>query len=86
MPYTATGWPGRQPNQRYTPQTVPGVTRPILKEVFLELNLGRRLLKIWIFVANIRDESILGLDILRAFDASVNLARQMLRLTEEALS
>jgi hypothetical protein len=40
----------------------------ILKEFLLPLNLGRRPLKMWVFVANITDELILGLDILRAYD------------------
>jgi hypothetical protein len=29
----------------------------------------------WVFVANITDELILGLDILRAYDASVDIGR-----------
>jgi hypothetical protein len=59
---------------------------PILKEVFLTLTLGRRPLKIWVFVANITNELILGLDILRAYDASVDLGRQTLRLAGEEIS
>jgi hypothetical protein len=50
------------------------------------LTLGRRPLQIWIFVADITDELILGLDILRAYDASVDLGRQMLRFGEEEVS
>jgi hypothetical protein len=57
---------------------------PILKEVFLTLTLGRRQLKIWVFVAYIT-EFILGLDILRAYDAAVDIGRQTLRLPEEVL-
>jgi hypothetical protein len=37
----------------------------------------------WVFVANITDELILGLDILRAYDASVDIGRQTLRLADE---
>ncbi|XP_023711548.1 uncharacterized protein LOC111866641 [Cryptotermes secundus] len=37
----------------------------------------------WVFVANITDELILGLDILRAYDASVDIGSQTLRLAEE---
>ncbi|XP_023721756.1 uncharacterized protein LOC111872274, partial [Cryptotermes secundus] len=40
----------------------------------------------WVFVANITDELILGLDILRAYDASVDNGRQTLRLAEEEVS
>ncbi|XP_023702529.1 uncharacterized protein LOC111861847 [Cryptotermes secundus] len=40
----------------------------------------------WVFVANITDELILGLDILRAYDASVDIGRQTLRLAEEEVS
>jgi hypothetical protein len=40
----------------------------------------------WVFVANITDELILGLDILRAYDASVDIGRQTLRLAEEEIS
>jgi hypothetical protein len=56
-----------------------------LKEVFLTLTLGRRPLKIWVFVANITNEFILGLNILRAYDASVDIGRQTLRLAEEEI-
>jgi hypothetical protein len=37
----------------------------------------------WVFVANITDELILGLDLLRAYDVSVDIASQKLRLAEE---
>jgi hypothetical protein len=39
-----------------------------------------------VLVANIANEFILGLDILRAYDASVDLGRQTLRLAEEEVS
>jgi hypothetical protein len=55
----------------------------MLKEVFLILTLGRHPLKMWVFVANITNELILGLNILCMHDASVDLWRQMLRLAEE---
>jgi hypothetical protein len=37
----------------------------------------------WVFVADITNEFILGLNILRAYDASVDIGRQTLRLAEE---
>jgi hypothetical protein len=85
-PDIATGWPERQPNQRFQLQTVSWEALPILKEVFLTLTLGRRQPKSWVFVADITNEFILGLDILRAYDGSVDLGRQTLRLAEEEVS
>jgi hypothetical protein len=57
-----------------------------LRKVFLILNRGLRPLKIRVFVANIANEFILGLDILRVYDTSVDLRRQTLRLAEEEVS
>jgi hypothetical protein len=82
-PDIAARWPERQPNQRFQLQTVSGEALPILKEVLLTLTLGRRPLKSWVFVADITNEFILGLYILRSYDASVDLGRQTLRLAEE---
>jgi hypothetical protein len=47
-------------------------TISVLKEALGELTLGRSALMIWVFVAEITDEFILGLDVLRAYDASVD--------------
>jgi hypothetical protein len=49
-----------------------------MKEAVIELSLGRPSLKIWVFVAEVRDEFILGLNVLLAYDASVDLGRQLL--------
>jgi hypothetical protein len=84
-PDIAAGWPEGQPNQRLTLQTVSGESLPILKVVFLTVTLGQRPLKIWVFITDIT-EFILGLDILRAYDASVDIGRQRLRLAEEEVS
>jgi hypothetical protein len=81
-PDIATRWPERQTNQRFQLQTVSGEALPVLKEVFLTLTLGRRPLKILVFVANITNEFILGLDVLRAYDASVDIGCQTLHLAE----
>jgi hypothetical protein len=62
---------------------VSGESLPVLKEVLLTLTLKRRPPKMWVFVASITNEFILGLDILRVYDASVDLGRQTLRLAEE---
>jgi hypothetical protein len=82
-PDIAAGWPERQPHPGFTLQTVSGESLPILKEVLLTLTLGRCPLKMWVFVANITDELILGLDILRSNDASVDIGRQTLRLADK---
>jgi hypothetical protein len=49
------------------------------------LILGRRPLKIWVFVADIADELVLALDILLAYNASLDIGRQTLRLAEEEI-
>jgi hypothetical protein len=72
-PDIAAGCPKRQPNQRYTLQTLTGDALTIFIEVFLSLTMGRRPLKIWVFVTNITNEFILGLDIIRAYAAFVPL-------------
>jgi hypothetical protein len=84
-PNIATRWTTRQPNQRYMLQTVSREALPIWKKVSLTLTLGRHPIKIWVFVANITNELILGLDILRACDASVDLGRQTLHLAEDEI-
>jgi hypothetical protein len=60
---TVAGLSERQPNQRFTLQTLSGEALPIFKEVFLTLILGRGPLKIWVFVASITNEFIWRLDI-----------------------
>jgi hypothetical protein len=82
----ATGWPEKQPNQRYTLQTVSGEALLILREVFRTLTQERRQLKILVFVTSITNEFILGLDILRAYEASLSPGRKTLRLAEEEIA
>jgi hypothetical protein len=86
MPNVTAGWSERQPNQCYTLQMVSGEALLILKVVFLTLTLGQCPLKIWVFFVNITNEFILGLNILRAYDASVDPGCQTLRLAEEEVS
>jgi hypothetical protein len=85
-PDIVAGWPERQPNPGFTLQTVCGESLPTLKEVLLNLTTGRRPLRMWVFVADITDEPISGLDLLRAYDASVDKECQTLRLAEEEVS
>ena len=42
------------------------------------MTLARRTLRIWVFVTDVTDEFILGLDFLRVYDASVDLERHLL--------
>jgi hypothetical protein len=81
----AVGWPERQPNQCFSLQTVSGEALPFLKD-FPTLTLGRHTLKIWVSIVDITNKLILSLDILRAYDASVDIGRQTLRLAEEEVS
>jgi hypothetical protein len=57
-----------------------------LKEVFLTLTLGQPPLKIWVFIASMTNEFILGLGVRRAYDGSLDLGRQTLHLAEEEVS
>jgi hypothetical protein len=67
-------------------QTASVETIPVLKEALVELTLGLRTLRIWVFVAEITDEFILGLDVLRAYNASVDVGRHLLRLGQEEIT
>jgi hypothetical protein len=64
-------------------QMVSGEALHILKEVSLTLTLGWCPLEIWVFFTNITNEFILGLDILRTYDAC---GRQTMRLAETEVS
>jgi hypothetical protein len=52
-------------------------TIPVVREA---LALGQMSRKIWVFVADISEEFILGLNILRAYQATVDVGRHGLRL------
>jgi hypothetical protein len=67
-------------------QTASGETIPVLKEALVEMTLGRRTLRIWVFVAEITDEFILGLDVLRAYNVSVDVGCHLLRLGQEEVT
>jgi hypothetical protein len=59
---------------------------PVVKEAHVDLTMGRRTLRSWVFVADIKDDFILGLDILRAHNASVDIGRRVLRLGQDEVS
>lgn len=58
----------------------------MLKEALVELTLGWRALRIWVFIAEFNKEFILGLDVLRAYDVSVDLECHLLRLGWEEVT
>jgi hypothetical protein len=62
-----------------------GETLPILKEALVELTLGLSPLCVWVLIAEITDELILGLHILLTYDAFMDLACHILWLGQEVL-
>jgi hypothetical protein len=78
--------PERKPSISYVLQTVSGEAIPVLKEAHFDLTLGRRALSIWVFVAEVTNEFIVGLDILRAYNESVELGHHLLRLGREEVT
>jgi hypothetical protein len=62
---------------------VSGKTIPVVKEVLVDLTVEQQALNIWVFIADITEEFILELDILRAYDASEDVGRHVLRLGQE---
>lgn len=85
-PEIVAGQPERKPSRTYVLQTASRETISLLKEAFVQLTLGRRTLRIWVFVADVTDEFTLGLYVLRAYDASVDLERHLLQLGQEEVT
>jgi hypothetical protein len=54
-PDIVAGLPETKPSRPYVMQRATGETIPVVKEARVELNLGRRSLRIWVFVADITD-------------------------------
>jgi hypothetical protein len=79
-PDIVAGLPEMELSRPYVLQTASGETLPVVKEAHVELTIGRRTLRRWVFVADITDDFILRLDILRAYDASVDIGRRVLRV------
>jgi hypothetical protein len=73
---------------RAEPTSLDGLWRdhPDSEEALVELTLGRRALEIWVFVAEAMDEFMLRLDVLRAYNASVDLGRHMPQLGQEEVT
>jgi hypothetical protein len=78
--------PERKPSLPYVLQTASGETIPVMKEAHVELTPGRCTLRTWELVADITDEFIPGLDMLQAYDASVDVERHMLRMGREEVT
>jgi hypothetical protein len=79
-PDIVAGLAERKLSRPYVLQTASGETIPVVEEARVELTIGRRTLRSWVFVADITDDYILELDILLAYDASVDIGRRVLRL------
>jgi hypothetical protein len=79
-PDMVTGQPERKPSRAYVLQTASGETIPVLMEALVELTVGRRAWRILVFVAQLTDKFVLGLDVLQAYDVSVDLRHHLLRL------
>ena len=58
----------------------------MLNEALVKLTLGLPALRIWVFVVEVTDEFILGLDVLRAYNASVDLGHHLLQLGQEEVT
>ncbi|XP_033608870.1 uncharacterized protein LOC117282612 [Cryptotermes secundus] len=82
-PDIAAGLPERELTRRMYLRSVSGQITPILKEAFVKLTLGECLLMAWVFVADIIEEFTLGLDVMYAHSAVVDLGRHVLRLGEK---
>jgi len=52
----------------------------VQEEALVELTLGRRALRIWVFVAEVTDKFVLGLDVLRTYVASMDTGCHLLWL------
>jgi hypothetical protein len=56
-----------------------------MKEALVELPLRWSVLRISVFVPKIADEFVLGLEVLRAYNAAVDLTHRVLRMGEEVV-
>jgi hypothetical protein len=82
-PDIVDGLPERDPLMKCSVRTVSGHILPIIKEVLVKLIMGRRPFIKWVCVANIKEEFILGLDVMYAHDAIVDLRRRVLRMGDD---
>jgi hypothetical protein len=73
-PNITTGLIKRKPCRPYFLEMMYGETLPVL----VELTLGWTKPIIWVFISKIKDEFILGLHVLRAYDVVVDLKHHVL--------
>jgi hypothetical protein len=85
-PDITTGMLKRELSQLYVMQMVSGETFRFLKEALVELTLGWHLLWIWVLVADITDEFIMGPDALHAHDISMDLKCHVLQQDDKEMS
>jgi hypothetical protein len=78
-PDIVVGLQGRRPRRECGQQLGSGRTITVVREALRELTMGQSTLNIWVFVADITDELLLGLDILRAYHVTVGVGRHGLR-------
>jgi hypothetical protein len=72
-------------SQEYVLQKESREAVSVLKKVLVKLTL-QIALHIWLFILMILDDFIFGLDILRAYDAAVDLKHHVLQICEEKVS
>jgi hypothetical protein len=77
-PDIIAGLTERDPSTQYALQTASGETLPTLKEASVKLTRGQCPLTTWKFIANIKEDFILGLNIIHVHDASMDLRLHML--------
>jgi hypothetical protein len=77
-PGTVTELPKKELSQPHVLKMMAGKTYPVLKVVLVELTLGQCHLQVRVFITEITDKFILGLDVLRANNASVDLKHSVL--------
>jgi hypothetical protein len=82
-PDITAGLPERDPPTKCTQQTASGDTLPSLKEALVTLTLGWRPQTTWVFVTEITHEFILGLDVVHAHDAYMDLRYHVLQLGDK---
>jgi hypothetical protein len=75
-----------KPSRAYVLQNVSGETILVLKGALFKLTPGWWALRIWVFVAEVTDEFILGLDVLWTYDVSVDLGCHLLQLDQEEVT
>jgi hypothetical protein len=65
-------------HETMNPKFACGKTILVLKRAPVELTLGWWALRIWVFITEVMDKFILGLDVVQAYDASMDLGCHLL--------